>query len=72
MTHQWNAGGTPDNDTVTVMLAGPQQRVDLWLTQISADDRFRVSMTAATEQDFAVKARNPVAIIGLPGRYIYV
>ena len=63
MTHQWNAGGTPDNDTVTVMLAGPQQRVDLWLTQISADDRFRVSMTAATEQDFAVKARNPVDVL---------
>ena len=62
MTNQWNFPQAA-TDTVTVMLAAPQARTDVWLSQITVDERFRVTTTATTEQDFAVKAGGQVDIM---------
>jgi len=53
--NQWNS--TTAADIVTVMLAAPQQRKDLWLSQIAADDRFRVTTTSTTPDDFNIKSK---------------
>ena len=48
----WN---TQTNDTVTVLLAGPKPRTDVWQTALSKDPRFRVTAIANTPDDLMVK-----------------
>jgi cellulose biosynthesis protein BcsQ len=50
-------------DTVTVMLAGPQDRTSMWLGMLSMDTRFRVTMMAATPEDLRSKIITPAEII---------
>ncbi len=51
-------------DSVTMLLAGPPQRTDLWMTSLSADTRFRVSTIASTPEDLRMKAATrPDAIL---------
>ena len=42
-------------DSVSILLAAPQERADLWYQTISADGRLRVSSVAYTENDFLAK-----------------
>ena len=48
----WNTQG---NDTVTVLLAGPKNRSDVWQTALAKDARFRVSAIANAPDDLMVK-----------------
>ena len=48
----WN---TQTNDTVSVLLAGPKDRSDVWQTALSKDPRFRVSAIANAPDDLMVK-----------------
>ena len=49
----WN--NTNTDDTVSVLLAGPQERVDLWYQTLSGEERFRISSVAYTGDDFLAK-----------------
>ncbi|MEA2008812.1 MAG: AAA family ATPase, partial [Chloroflexota bacterium] len=42
-------------DTVSVLLAGPQDRVDIWYQTLSGAGRFRISSVAYTGDDFLAK-----------------
>jgi len=48
----WN---TQTNNTVSVLLAGPKDRSDVWQTALSKDPRFRVSAIANASDDLMVK-----------------
>ena len=49
----WNNGHT--NDMISVLLAGPQDRVDLWYQTLSGEGRFRIASVAYTGDDFLAK-----------------
>ncbi len=49
----WN--NTNTEDPVSVLLAGPQERVDLWYQALSGVGRFRISSVAYTGDDFLAK-----------------
>lgn len=48
----WN---TQSGDTVSVLLAGPQERVDLWYQTVSGESGLRVSAVAYSGNDFLAK-----------------
>lgn len=58
----WNTA--QDHDVVTVILAGPKQRTDVWQTALSSDPRFRVSAISNDPKDLMVKlASRPDVIL---------
>ena len=60
----WNTQNTNDSDTVTLMLAGPQNRTRVWHSAISGDERFRIVTIATTPQDLSAKLNtNPDVIL---------
>ncbi len=46
---------TNTDNTVSVLLAGPQERVDLWYQTFSNEGRFRIGSVAYTGDDFLAK-----------------
>ena len=56
----WN---TQANDTVTVLLAGPKPRSDVWQTALSKDPRFRVTAIANTPDDLMVKLASRADVV---------
>lgn len=50
-----NSSNTAANSQVTMMLAGPAGRTQLWYGALSADNRFQISSLATSPDDFATK-----------------
>jgi len=66
MNDEWNLTNQLSTaaDTVTVLLAGPQSRNDMWLSVISIDTRFRVTTMATAPDDLKTKlSSNPDIIL---------
>ena len=61
----WN---TQANDTVTILLAGPKDRTDVWQTALGKDPRFRVSAISNKPDDLMVKLTSSPDVLLLDAR----
>ena len=58
----WNTA--QENEVVTVLLAGPKPRSDVWQTALSNDPRFRVTAITSDPKDLLVKlSANPDVVL---------
>jgi len=65
---QWNQNPSSHlsnlAEVATILLAGPKQRIDIWYTSLSADERFRVTTFATDPMDLHAKlSSNPDIIL---------